>query len=1538
MTVKIQYEKPIIFDLPEKPIPIANQGFPYNNIASDRRFEELIYSIYNKKILNDPTWKDLFDDIKLMQGVGESGRDCTLYKNKINNGAIQCKKYFKRITKPECIKEIIKFILFSIVDNSLLPDENNFSYFFIASSDFSGPASTYLNHFNTNIKTEPNLENWVNELIKDYITFKGLVFATLSVELISKLSKIRIIQIIPRQLDIELNTPYTQDIVSLFFNVRSVVDTKTVEEIKSLVKGLITSNQVLLSDDEIKQKFITASLQLASYKDDLYNMPGSHINRSETIEIIDWLKKQLGAKDDPVLLLTGNPGYGKSVILKDVYNQIVNAKNPVIGIKSDRYYVNSISELTTRMNLDYSIIELTKKLAETNEQVVVLIDQIDSLSQAVTTKRDYIDTYNKILHELMLIKGVRIILSIRTYDLTYDYEFTQYKGYHKVIVNPLSTVQLTSILNRLGINIEHLSVNLVALLSVPNNLDIFCKIFKHDFKINHLTTLQDLYDELWIQKIESVVDGKTEQSVNAIFEISEKLHNEQTLLISIQKLSVSTQHRLSILISMGLIILQESEVQFFHQSFHDYVFSRHFTTQKLSVLSYIQKEDQSLYIRPALKMILTFIRSKDTREYIKIINELLFSKSIRFHIQLLIINQIGFERNPSVLESDFVINKILISRKYGIPFLESAIGTKWFDIFISNKILDKLLYPNIFCFEKITKIKFIQLLLTKIGLSECLVKNDFAKRKDKEFNLWFDIIRRSLPEKRKLVMTYLVGLNDFPNKKNIILRILFSLKIWDEELAFQLFDKNYDNYENQLFEFSQVMEDAVSFNYDWCLTRFKNACLESIGKKSTNSMSAYQKILILKKLFLTNPEKTFVFAIELLREIIKSSISGLEIDPTKLYDDITFSFLDHDRDHLNEFNEMLFKNCIDNAKELSIKHSAVFDNFIVEAEYENSVSILRIILIALENEPVYYCERSFNLLMTLFKKNAFKGSLKFYIRNLITVAYHCFTDIQKNELNSLILQLKSDFEMHSYEIMGRRKFHSNYGYLQFEYLSSIPQCQISLFPEIRKKYLEFKRKYSTAENSKAFTFKSIRIGAPLAAKAYEKMSLEQWETSFLRFNKQQDYSFDSEKGGLTENCHEFEERVIKNPDYFSPLIEKIIKEQNVPPDYMIAGLNGLIKANYSPETVYDLYKLLIQIPLSGFNIRLVIWMTDYLSRNRLIDEGIFNFVCGIALDDPDPNNATNPEHPENDILNTNRGAAVDAVIRSAFNPSFGEKIFEVLSVVAKDPIISVRLSALRHLAYLTNIDKEKTLQLFLSFINNTGNKDVFKFSIDPAQHLARYDFKALIPYFKKASEIETVQGNIAIILAIAWFNKKEDSYKLLKKVWRKSSKARSTMVEVALTNYKDDDTKIRQKSKWLFEHFLNDNSEDVLHAYSSAFLHLNPLDFELYLPLIKKYSASKCAQKDPHYYYDFLLKCCKFQSKECIDLTRHFIKYNEPNPYTGPHYEGNEPVKILMGSYNGIYETLPINRLYVAKAMNRFDQMLKQRVFRNAAYQVLDSI
>lgn len=227
----IPLSKPIIKDFDDKTLVPPNGGFIYNLLPSDRRFEELIYTIYGQNIKNEKDWNTLFDDIYLTAASGDGGADCILYKDGKANGVIQCKKYIKNVDKTEVSKEILKFILYTIVDNTLMPTIEGFHYYFAVSKGFSKPAVDLLNNFNEEFIKETSIEVWFNELKKKYIATLGcLEFNNVKEELFFKLKSIKIQRITPEDLDLELNKPFNLSVQSLFFELKTVIDNSHLNE------------------------------------------------------------------------------------------------------------------------------------------------------------------------------------------------------------------------------------------------------------------------------------------------------------------------------------------------------------------------------------------------------------------------------------------------------------------------------------------------------------------------------------------------------------------------------------------------------------------------------------------------------------------------------------------------------------------------------------------------------------------------------------------------------------------------------------------------------------------------------------------------------------------------------------------------------------------------------------------------------------------------------------------------------------------------------------------------------------------------------------------------------------------------------------------------------------------------------------------------------------------------------------------------------------------------------------------------------------
>lgn len=212
-----------------KPTSYSGQGFNYLDL-DDRVFEILLYQIFKARIENnDFIIGNKFDNVILMQGVGERGRDCFLTKNAKNVGVIQCKQVNKNINRPDVLKEILKFLIYYTQDKTLITNLDNFHYYFAVSKGFTETAILLLSNFN-NSYDEDEVRVISTKILNQYSTLKNVSYENISETIKDAFLKINVSQIIPADLNQYLYE--NEKLIKNFFRILTVTD-------NSLLEGII---------------------------------------------------------------------------------------------------------------------------------------------------------------------------------------------------------------------------------------------------------------------------------------------------------------------------------------------------------------------------------------------------------------------------------------------------------------------------------------------------------------------------------------------------------------------------------------------------------------------------------------------------------------------------------------------------------------------------------------------------------------------------------------------------------------------------------------------------------------------------------------------------------------------------------------------------------------------------------------------------------------------------------------------------------------------------------------------------------------------------------------------------------------------------------------------------------------------------------------------------------------------------------------------------------------------------------------------------
>jgi hypothetical protein len=1541
----LSYIQPTIEEAKNRPVASPNKGYPYSDL-DDRRFEELHYSI-GKLRIEKGDWKGQFDEINLLQGVRERGRDCSLHLDGKSLGLIQCKHSIdsgNRILRPECAREIIKFVLHYLLEKQLIHDPKNFTYWLAVSYGFNEKAKDLLDDFNNEILKQVELKDWTETVINANEALKHLKYNDIEADLKTVLASITVKKIIPQDLDTLLNTDSFQSIIKTFFEVRMVIESEPVEKLtEELKKQSEYQTNSNIPVDVILRKFDHASHHLTDYNSSFEGVDDSHIERKETTDLLQWIKSPLGKDEQPVVLLVGGAGSGKTVIIKDVFLKLKETSIPTIALKADRLYAESITDLQNKIDLEDSFEKVVRTLSEVSERVVVLIDQIDALSQSLSAKREYLDTYNLLIRKLIAIDQVRVIISVRAYDLDYDNELKFYKNQKSFKVGLLNVDQVIQVLTKLGIRDNEVPRQLLNLLQTPHHLNVFCKVYDSKTNFRSITTLHDLYESLWFQqiaKVPSTSPASSDKCTNLVFAIAEQMHGEQRISSPSKPFFELFTDEFDYLKSIGIVTETAKEVQFFHQTFFDYAFAKQFVQNGNSVTSYLLENHQGLFIRSSLKMIIGFLREQDHDAYIKALKIILLSSKYRFHIKLMLLNLLGFEEAPTTKEKQLVKHHILLSTELKLPFLESITSNSWFMFLFEEGELNKLITQKIGWREKLVEYDWGKANKVVDKIKTLLDYKSTSERWDVKINLLWQILIKQLPKSRQSVCDFLLNASEFEGKSRFIFRLLYYIKEWDIPVAFQLFEKHGAEAGADRFGYYKTLEDALSFNIDWVIEKYKTHCLnkiEAISNAEDKPHFEHQDEELFKKMFEVDTNKALDFTLDIIKQI--SAVTSSK-DKSKLYIDLGFCLFNYERHGRSHGYNAIYHLLVDKVQEQAKQNTPWFNQFFADHQNSNSITILRLLFFGLLNNPAHYVKEIFDQMELFHQKDGLEENdkIQFQFRQLLKEVYPHFDNAQKDQIDKVLLSIKSKYELSIYQDEnGKRCLRLQcYGQKKYLYLSAVPTSELKQRPLLKKVFLELERKFPKVVDTEPLKLRWIGVGPPMDSVAYDKMTFDQWEQTFEKYDTKYKAEFASSRGSILEHSRAFQAEVKNRASYFFPFIEKLIDEDKAPYQYIVTGLTGLKEAKHNPDEVQRIYKKALSIPFDREYTLYFIWVSSAFIEAKILDQDVLEYLIEITKNHPDPEGNTIRNDALTDGANNVRGSAARMISEVYFNPTFENLIFEALNQIAEDPNLSVRVAIMPRLAMLIRLNEQKTLEVFLKLVS-TNEPEIMKHSIWSVQYLLNNNFDKLNDYFRRAIKMESIHGTIAVVLGEAWLKEKEGSYQLLNSLLKISNEAKAKLVDMAVKNLMDKKESVRVKCRQIFLRFLHFTDEKVIQEYSSAFFDLTPEMFLEVYPLLQKYARSNMARKEPHYYFEYLLKCVKKHPVKCLELLKHMETYDKPDISRAGYYH-DEPVKVLIGIYNSLSSLEIKNPLHLNKSIALFDKMLKTQKFRAAANKVIDQV
>ena len=1257
--------------------------------------------------------------------------------------------------------------------------------------------------------------------------------------------------------------------------------------------------------EELLEKIHNASASLNSVPHGIKNV---HIEREEVTTLVNWINKPLKEENSLIAVLTGEAGCGKTVIQRDLLIKIQREKTPVLGIKADLLAFDTIKALSNELGLSDGIKETMAAIVEKYGKGVVLFDQLDAISLTMSKDRKPINAYFNLISQLSLIRGIRIILSCRTFDLKYDPLLSSFEGKYTIEVGKLNDQQINKILSELGIHSQQISKTLFSLLSVALNLKVFCEIYKPNINLTSLNTLQDLYNELWNQKILGISNDNLRKDVlKAIDVIIEKMDSAKALTVPFALLDRNSKGR-NYLLSQSILYKHNNKLQFFHSSFFDYCYARTFLTRHDSLIKVVLGQHQGLFIRPQVKQVLAYLRDSDFHTYLTELKGFLTNPKVRFHICILVINQLAFLQNPKDEEWQIVKQLLEKDNNFKKHFIDGIQYEKWLKYLISGGYLQRFLQSD--------NEKLINLIIWK--LSTLINANT---------NTVIDFLQQfpNIEKKDEYISRILIGLEHWENKEAIRLfqNHLLIIKSWNHFY--------YNNFLERILEFKPEIVFKIFFDdLDEKINTIKSA--DDFDKKQFLN---YDDIKIFKKLLDWKINVVLFKALQITRKLTDKTKWK---NKTDFYSDSAFYGYEQFEHDLYPHWQVLSL-VLEKLKIVAINDKSEFLKLVKGFDRSYSFTLLKIVLQGYNTKSDSYVEEGFRLFC---RKGILENVTSYKLRTLLKNIYPHFSKEQKEIINKLILSVSPHWEK------GREKGQqSRIGYTRYKLLNAIPDEEISKCPVMKKKFLELGHKFCKYKEEPIQVHKAICVGPPLPPTAYEKMTSEQWLSSFQRYDESTGWNMPKEeflKGGIIEHSRAFTEQVSKRPDKFYDFVFDLGKREDISIIYLGAGLEGLVKAKYNIEKVKQLVKAYWRDQNTEFR-KCIIKAVEYIDKENNLDLDLVEILTDYALNDPDPKEelweidaGSGTPYYDGDPLsygiNTVRGSATERLVIHGYETRYPEKIFKILNKISKDKSVAVRCCLIKFMEGMIKWNRSKTYNLFMK-ITSDKHPQVIKYGLECLYYLmTKNNFKSFIPHLERVMILEenldyhSVGKYMGQILLLFYLRNYPRSKELLEKGFKTSEEIKLGAIDFASRHLVHPDPKIVNKSKKIYMRFLNEGTDKINQQYDWCFNNFKVEDFNKIYALILEYSKTEMIKKYCETFFEFLAKVVNLEPDKCINLMQNYKNFEKPdiryNALQG------KLVQILIEAYNRV-----IDDTYKEMAMNIFDAILQEGVYKGEAIKIL---
>ncbi|MCG6541954.1 ATP-binding protein [Pseudomonas sp. KSR10] len=615
---------------------------------SDADFELLLYSIYQEP---GPlsAW---YSNVRLMVTGADQGRDVWLTKDEQPVGLIQCKKVKAGFTRPDSLREVIKFLLNVVLEPALMPDPAGFRFILALASD---PASTAADFFEAPqtwlTANEAELLGLVADVIKKYEAFSTLRIEAVMPGISMALKSLKYELLRPVDLDALLEG--IPAVRQRFFKVQLVVaveDAEAMIEARFAAVGLVSKSIEIFTRADVEEDITRGSRGLADWPQLIW---GQHIERSE----FDDLLQRINQHPAGSTLVVGGAGTGKSALLAELYCALKARGQIVLAIKADMLSPNIVdfADLARDLGMSGDIEQELLSLA-VEAPVVLIIDQLDAVSEVMDQSSQRMQVLLRLASRLQEAEGqegnklpIHVIVSSRPFEAKFDARFRLLDADELLLSLP-PFERISALLGELGIDATVVPDSLKETLRTAFALGIYVDLAKSGLSPADLTAANLL--DRWLDK--KLPAGAARVSCMAFLrQLATDMTQHESLWRPAAHYHPDYSEMLRWSESIGIVIREDASIGFSHQSWLDDFQAKTLRTAQ-GLADYAWSRQEGLFARGTILRGLEQMRRVDMASYEVAIRLLLPNPKTRRHLRHLVADYLASADDPSVSDTAWV--------------------------------------------------------------------------------------------------------------------------------------------------------------------------------------------------------------------------------------------------------------------------------------------------------------------------------------------------------------------------------------------------------------------------------------------------------------------------------------------------------------------------------------------------------------------------------------------------------------------------------------------------------------------------------------------------------------------------------------------------------------------------------------------------------------------------------------------------------------------------------------------------------------------